>query len=1146
MARVLPEAGSEAQLGRNCLWGRLRKTATRRVSCLAMTFPSEAPRRLRELAHAWADTNVNERAAFQTWLLRFCEALGVATPDPPTDSYRFEVPVQAMDREGRESTNFIDCWKSGHFALEAKASGDDRRNDSLLRKAFGQVRNYVAYVSGDAPPYLMVLDVPRTLIVWDRWSGAYGDFAAGRRIALNTLHERPEDIQLLYDIFVDPSVRDPRGKAQVVTREIAAGLAELAAELESRGLDTERVARFLMRCVFSCFAEDVGLLPENLFRRTLETARRSGDHERLAMALTSLWKTMDSGGMFGAELLHRFNGHFFKTVEALPLAARDVDLLIDAAKHDWSRVEPSIFGTLLVRALDPEERHRLGAEYTPRAYIERLVEPTVIEPIRERWTAVQAAALQLEEAEEKKNRKKKDYSAAVRELRDFHDWMRALSFLDPACGSGNFLYVTMAAVKRIEQEVMNEIARLSHGQGGLVLEEVHPRQFHGIEVKPWAREIAELTLWIGYHQFWRETHGGRTPPDPILEDTGTIECRDAVLAWDEIVHRPERDRPDPTPRIVSPITGEMIPDPNAKLPYYEYVGARQAEWPQADFIIGNPPYVGNKRMRSALGDGYVDALRATYNDLPDSIDLVMYWWWRAARLVETSAAFRAGLITTNSISQPSHQPVVREAASNGARIVWTVADHPWVDTVDGADVRVALTVISSENKQSATWVRVDDTGVQIEIRHVQSLNADLSCHANVVDAAEVVLLANRGLASVGFDPQASGFVVSPTEAASLLVDPKYAEVVRPYVNGRDLVQRPRGAWIIDFGLMDEASARLFPLAFDIVRDRVRPERISNKRESYRTLWWRFGEPRRSLRDSVANLTSFIASTRVSKHRFFCLLATRVAPDGKIVCIATEDMCILGTLSAQIHIEWALAAGAHLGVGNDPTYNHSRGFNAFPFPDPTPDLRARIAALAERLDAHRKSAIARDERVTMTGMYNVVEKLRSGEALTPKERAIHEIAACGVLRDMHDELDALVAESYGWPWPMEKDEILERLVALHDERVEEESRGVIRWLRPEYQIPRFAPAAAALTLAIPDAEAPPVVAAALPAWPSTAVEQLSAIGSLVAQRPLNADEIAASFTGAQRAMVARHLETLALMGEVTQDQDGRYGAARKVA
>ena len=1112
-----------------------------------MTFPSEAPARLRELAQAWAGTNVNERAAFQTWMLRFCEALGVATPDPPTASYRFELPVQVMDREGRESTNFIDCWKSGHFAIEAKASGDDRRNDSLLRKAFGQVRNYVAYVSGDAPPYLMVLDVPRTLIVWDRWSGAYGDFAAGRRIALNTLHERPDDIQLLYDIFVDPSVRDPRGKAQEVTREIAAGLAELAAELESRGLDTERVARFLMRCVFSCFAEDVGLLPDNLFRRTLETARSSGDHERLTLALTSLWKTMDSGGMFGAELLHRFNGHFFKTVEALPLAARDVDLLIDAARHDWSRVEPSIFGTLLVRALDPEERHRLGAEYTPRAYIERLVEPTVIEPIRERWTAVQAAALQLEEAEEKKNRKKQDYSAAVKEVRDFHDWIRGLSFLDPACGSGNFLYVTMAAVKRIEHEVMNEIARLSHGQGGLVLDEVHPRQFHGIEVKPWAREIAELTLWIGYHQFWRESHGGRTPPDPILEDTGTIECRDAVLAWDEIVHRPERDRPDPTPRIISPITGEMIPDPNAKLKYYEYVGARQAEWPRADFIIGNPPYMGVQRQRASMGWGYIDALRSVYSTIPDGADFVMYWWWRTAKRVGLGETIRAGLITTNSIVQSLNRKVVEEATENSAEVVWVIRDHPWGDTSNDAAVRVTFTVIAP-TAQSHRIITVDDrASITASEQYTERLNSDFTPLANVGQSATVSLLANRGMSFRGAAIVGEGFMV-PSAAAPVLVrdaDPT-RQVLRPIRNGRDITQRPRGDWVIDFGLMSEAEARGFPQLYDIVRTRVRPAREAQADVGRRRFWWRFGRSNEDMRNGLRDLSRFVATPMTSKHRFFVWLEPEILPDQGIIAIASDKAVMLGILSSIIHVTWSLAAGGRLGVGNDPRYNNSLTFDSFPFPLPTTDQAESVSTLAERLDAHRKSAIARDERVTMTGMYNVVEKLRSGEALTPKERAIHEIAACGVLRDMHDELDALVAESYGWPWPMEKEEILERLVALHDERVEEESRGVIRWLRPEYQIPRFAPAATALTLAIPDAAAAPVAKAALPAWPSTAVEQLSAIGALVAQRPLGADEIAASFTGAQRALVARHLETLALMGEVTQDQDGRYGAARKVA
>ena len=249
-----------------------------------------------------------------------------------------------------------------------------------------------------------------------------------------------------------------------------------------------------------------------------------------------------------------------------------------------------------------------------------------------------------------------------------------------------------------------------------------------------------------------------------------------------------------------------------------------------------------------------------------------------------------------------------------------------------------------------------------------------------------------------------------------------------------------------------------------------------------------------------------------------------------------------------HANWANQAGTRLGVGNDLTYNNPRCFDAFPFPDPLPDLRSSIGVLAERLDQHRKDAIARDERVTMTGMYNVVEKLRSGAALTPKERAIHEIAACGVLRDLHDELDNLVAEAYGWPWPMEKEEILERLVALHDERVEEEKRGLIRWLRPDYQIPRFAPKQQPAALGLPEAEKKlEVVAPAekLP-WPATAVEQLAALGGLIARGPVSAEAATALFDGANRKLVERHLETLALIGEASVDGVGRYGKAVRVA
>ena len=1125
--------------------------------------PSAA--RLRALAERWADAAPAERANYALYLVELCDALGVERPRPASAAagadpaaaeaaaYQFEFPVRATARDGTTSTNFVDLYKAGCFALEAKDIGGDvgaAAEARRLTKAFGQVVNYARDLA-ERPPYILVLDVGRTLVLWDRWAGTYGGVQLGHRVDLRTLADRPADAQLLRDVWTDPARRDPRRHAQAVTVEIAGVLGALAGALEARGHAPERVARFLIRCVFTMFAEDVGLLPDAQFTRLLDAVlgnplgNASDDAgARFVEGAEALWGAMDRGALFGYHRLLRFNGHFFADARALPLAADDVRALRRAAAADWSAVEPSIFGTLLVRALSAEERHRLGAEYTPRAFIERLVRPTVEEPVRERWAAVQAEVLQLRERGRAADRRQ-----AEARLVEFHGWLRGLRVLDPACGSGNFLYVTMHALKRVEVEVFRLLAELHEGQLGMRLAEIDPGQFFGIEVKAWAREVAELSLWIGFHQFWRQQHGDVQPDEPLLRDTGTLAHRDAVLAWDACVRRPERDRPDPTPRVRHPVTGQLVPDPAARLPYTEYVGARAAEWPEAEFIVGNPPYLGRHRKRDALGDGYVDALCSVYPELNEGIDLVMYWWWRAAQQVASGVTLRAGLITTNSITQGFNAAVVRSVTGQDARVVWAAPDHPWTDGQDDAAVRVAMTVVERRSASTGEAVRVtvDATGNTLAEQRVPELNADLSATADVDTASSTPLRGNANLAMRGVQPQGEGFQLSAEEGSRLAGYPGNDGVVRPHRNGRDLAARSRDRYIIDFGLMSEAEASQYPVALNLVIDRVKPDRLANKRASYAKYWWRLGEPRPGLRAALAGLTRFIVTPETSAHRFFTFIDTGTSVDNSVVAVASDDAFLLGVLSSQIHLSWASAAGTRLGVGNDERYNNPRCFDAFPFPDPAPNTRARIADAAERLDAHRKAALARDSRVTMTGMYNVVARLRAGAPLTDKERAVHELAACGVLRDLHDALDALVAEAYGWPWPLPADDVLARLVALHDARVAEEAAGQVRWLRPAYQAPGDAGPAPALDLPAAPAPAAPGTAAAdpadpLPAWPADALGQIGALKRLVAAGPLSAAEAAERFAGARRDLVERHLDTLALLGEVRPAGAGRYAAA----
>ncbi|MEO6518775.1 MAG: DNA methyltransferase, partial [Pseudoxanthomonas sp.] len=626
----------------------------------------------------WQGVSASELSTSQSFLLDLCRLLGVDNPHPTAEQdYMFERPITFSHGDGSSSAGRIDLYRRGAFVLESKklkAAAHTRGFDEGMLRARSQAEGYARALPAaeGRPPFLVVVDVGNRIELYSEFSrsgATYTPFPDPRshRIALDELR-KPEILDRLRRIWTDPLSLDPSRESARVTRDIAARLAKLARSLEQARHDPEVVAQFLMRCLFTMFAEDVKLLPNNSFRDLL--LRHAEQPETAMRMLAQLWRDMDSGG-FSAVLANevlQFNGKLFKQPDTLPLDREQLGLLIEAAHADWQHVEPAIFGTLLERALSPGERHKLGAHYTPRAYVERLVLPTVIEPLREEWSNAQAAALTLA-AEDRPDE-------AVQALLRFHHRLCTVRVLDPACGSGNFLYVTLEHLKRLEGEVLNALDELGHRQTGLALggeradglggETVDPHNLLGIELNPRAAAIAEVVLWIGYLQWHFRTRGDVNPPSPVIRDFRNIENRDAVLAYDRMeyvtdAHGVPVTRWDGETMKVSPVTGEKVPDDTARKPVENYINPRKAAWPQADFVVGNPPFIGNKRMRTALGDGYVEALRGVWPDVPESADFVMYWWHHAAQLTRRGALQHFGLITTNSISQTFNRRVIEAA-----------------------------------------------------------------------------------------------------------------------------------------------------------------------------------------------------------------------------------------------------------------------------------------------------------------------------------------------------------------------------------------------------------------------------------------------------------------------------------------------------
>ena len=1144
-------------------------------------------REVQDFISHWSAASASERANSQPFLLELCDLLEVPRPDPqPGKGYFFEFPIVEQHPDGTTSNGRIDLYKRTCFVLESKQFQEAKAAasqlelaaeeagifsrkkssqpvrgtgawDDAMMKARGQAERYVRAIPDDNPPFLIVVDVGHSFEIYADFSQAgkaYLPFPDPRSFRIRLADLADEKIrERLRLIWTNPAALDPAKTSADVTREVSGHLAELAKSLEQAGHEPQAVAQFLTRCLFCMFAEDVELLPKNSFTDLLESLPASG--EGFQDFMRQLFREMNTGTGKGISLVLRkkllhFNGGLFADDTVLPINGLQLGLLKNAARQNWGNVEPAIFGTLLERALNPEVRHQLGAHYTPRAYVERLVLPTVIEPLRADWENVRAAAITQARAG--------DLKKARAEVNAFHEKLCRVTVLDPACGSGNFLYVALQHLKILEGEIFDVAAQFGENfRLELETHTVDPHQFLGLEINPRAASIAELVLWIGYLQWHFKLHGKRTPPEPILRAFKNIQCRDAVLAYDG-EPQPARDESgnaktvwDRRSKKPDMVTGREVPDESKRVPLLTYTNPRPAIWPQADFIVGNPPFIGTARMREDLGDGYAETLRATYPDVPESADFVLYWWHKAAELTRTGKARRFGLITTNSLRQTFARRVVQAqlSAQPPLSLVFAVPDHPWVDTAEGAAVRIAMTVGTAGDHPGelleVTGEEPQPDGsenVSFKSQHGK-ISAELTTGADVSSA--VLLAANDGLSCPGVKLHGSGFIITPDEAKGL----GFGKIrglekhIRPYRNGKDLTDAPRDVMVIDlFGLPVDEVREKFPAVYQHVLTRVKPERDANNRATYRDNWWIFGEPRRDFRPALEELRRYIATTETSKHRFLQFLDADILPDNMVIAIALDDAFHLGILSSRIHVTFALAAGGTL--EDRPRYNKSRCFDPFPFPICGEAEKKSVRKLAEELDAHRKRAQAQ-HGLTLTGLYNVLEKIRAGEKLTDKEKVIHDAGIVSVLKQLHDDLDAAVFAAYGWPATLTDAEILERLVALNAERAAEEKRGIIHWLRPDYQ----AKGQVKITLPVDlpfsfgkltkKSKSKPATPKGKTAWPKKMAERVQVVeAALHRHGTATPAELAEQFKRAKPADVAEILETLVTMGRARQ-QGGKF-------
>jgi hypothetical protein len=949
----------------------------------------------------WKKADLSERSAYQQHFLDLCELLDQPKPaevDPRGLWYTFE---KGVDKTAG-GKGFADVWQQGKFGWEYKGKHKN------LAAAYQQLLQYREALEN--PPLLVVCDLNR----FEVHTNFTGTVKKVHAFDLDSLAD-PANILLLRQVFTNPEALKPGQTQAAITEEVAKRFARLAVGMTGRGVPPHQAAHFLMKLMFCMFAEDIELLPRGLFARTVANAR--GDPARLTRLLRSLFESMTRGEPFGPEDILRFNGGLFADADTIDLTPDEIDQLQEAARCDWSSVEPTIFGTLFERTLDPGKRAQIGAHYTSREDIETLLRPVLLDPLRREWqeTRTRAEALWEKAQSEPKNGGRRRGGSKARKdfercLEGFLDRLAHVTVLDPACGSGNFLYVAIHLLLDLEKEVLTYAA--DHGLGRFPM--VRPSQLHGLEINPYAHQLAQIVVWIGFLQ-WMYFNGFLGPRDPVLDPIENILHTDAIL-----------DLADPS---------------NPKEP----------PWPAVEFIVGNPPFLGGKLLRTNLGDAYVNALFRVWGErVRPEADLCCYWFEKAREIIEAGKVRRAGLLATQGIRGGANRESLARIKASGD-VFFAVSDRDWI--LDGAHVHISMVGFDDGS----------EAGRVLDGRPVETINANLTATADITQARR--LPENLNLSFMG-DTKGGPFDIPFEKALDLLHAPNVSgkpssDVVLPWCNGLDVTRRGRGVWIIDFGVgTPEQEAALYDGPFRYLKEHA--EKARGESRSKVKDWWLHERPRVDMRAALLPLNRFVALPRVAKHRLYVWMQGPTLPDCQIIVFAGSDDYFFGVLHSRAHEVWAGAQGTQVRERESGfRYTPTSCFETFPFPEPTAEQQAAIAAAAKNLDTLRNNWLNPPEW-TRTEMLEF-----PGSVQGPWRRYVHDADDRGIgtvrfprimardagneaklmkrtltnlynemptwLRTAHAALDAAVFAAYGWPSGLTDEGILARLLDLNQDR-----------------------------------------------------------------------------------------------------------------